>query len=69
MTDSNEVDRIDAALGRVDAAKRSSLRKIVLGAAFAAPVVASFAVNGMMVTPAMAVGASNSTFVPPSNST
>jgi hypothetical protein len=42
-------DRIDIALERVDAGKRNSLRKIVLGTAFAAPVVATFAVNGMMV--------------------
>jgi hypothetical protein len=61
MTDDRQVDRVEAALDRVDEAKRSSLRKIVLGTAFAAPVVASFAINGMMVTPAMALPASNST--------
>jgi hypothetical protein len=54
-------DRIDIALERVDAGKRSSLKKIVLGTAFAAPVVATFAVNGMMVTPAMADQLGNST--------
>jgi hypothetical protein len=55
MTDSSGGDRINAALDRVDEAKRSSLRKIVLGSAFVAPAVASFAINGMMVTPAMAL--------------
>ena len=61
MADDHQVDRVEAALDRVDEAKRSSLRKIVLGTAFAAPVVASFAVSGMMVTPAMAESISNST--------
>lgn len=61
MTDKVPVDRVETALERVDEAKRSSLRKIVLGTAFVAPVVASFAVNGMMVTPAMAQTVSNST--------
>jgi hypothetical protein len=64
MTDSSGGDRIDAALDRVDEAKRSSLRKIVLGSAFVAPAVASFAINGMMVTPAMAETIANSTFNP-----
>jgi len=62
MTDNHQVDRVEAALDRVDESKRSSLRKIVLGTAFVAPVVASFAINGMMVTPALAA---NSTHVPP----
>ncbi|MGN6100206.1 MAG: hypothetical protein ACTHOR_03585 [Devosia sp.] len=60
MTDSSGGDRIDAALDRVDEAKRSSLRKIVLGSAFVAPAVASFAINGMMVTPAIAANLTNS---------
>ena len=61
MAEGRELDRVEAALDRVDEGKRSALRKIVLGTAFAAPVVASFAINGMMVTPAMAVSSSNST--------
>jgi hypothetical protein len=60
MTDSSGGDRINAALDRVDEAKRSSLRKIVLGSAFVAPAVASFAINGMMVTPAIAANLTNS---------
>lgn len=61
MATNNEIDRIDAALETVDAGKRGTLRKIVIGTAFVAPVVASFAINAMMVTPAMAINISNST--------
>jgi hypothetical protein len=38
----------DRALAAVDAAKRETLRKLVLGAAFVVPVVATFSVDGLM---------------------
>jgi hypothetical protein len=38
----------DRALAAVDAAKRATLRKLILGAAFVAPVVASFSVDSLM---------------------
>ena len=50
----NSDTRLDQALETIDAGKRDSMRKLVVGAAFAAPVVASFAIEGMMVTPAAA---------------
>lgn len=50
----NSNDRLDQALETIDTGKRDSMRKLVVGAAFVAPVVASFAIEGMMVTPAMA---------------
>ena len=38
----------DRALAAVDASKRDTLRKLILGAAFVAPIVASFSVDGLM---------------------
>lgn len=54
MTDRIENDKIDQALDGVDPAKRSFLRKVVVTTAFAAPVVASFAIDGMVVSKALA---------------
>lgn len=59
--DKNQInDRVDGALESVDESKRSALRKMVVGAAFAAPAVATFAVSGMMVTSASAYTPTNS---------
>lgn len=41
-------------LGSVDEAKRSSLRKLVVGAAYAVPAVASFSLAGLSVNEAHA---------------
>jgi hypothetical protein len=42
----NEIDpRI---LESIDESKRSSIRKLILGSAFAAPVVASFSMDGLV---------------------
>jgi hypothetical protein len=49
------------ALATVDAAKRETLRKLVLGAAFVVPVVATFSVDGLM-SAAHATGCSNVTY-------
>jgi hypothetical protein len=38
----------DRALASVDAAKRETLRKLILGAAFVIPVVATFSVDGLV---------------------
>jgi hypothetical protein len=38
----------DRALTAVDAAKRETLRKLILGAAFVVPVVATFSVDGLV---------------------
>ena len=40
----------DIALASVDAAKRETLRKLVLGAVFVVPVVASFSIDGLVST-------------------
>jgi hypothetical protein len=53
MSDSPKKD-LDTVLEGVDADRRQFLRKVVLTTAFTAPVVASFAIDGMMVTSAMA---------------
>jgi hypothetical protein len=41
-------------LAHVDEAKRSSLRKLVIGTAYAVPAIASFALSGLSVTEAHA---------------
>jgi len=41
-------------LAQVDEAKRSSLRKLVLGTVYAVPAIASFALSGLSVTEAHA---------------
>ena len=38
----------DRALASVDMAKRVTLRKLILGAAFVVPVVATFSVDGLV---------------------
>jgi hypothetical protein len=38
----------DRALESVDAGKRETLRKLILGAAFVAPVVATFSIDGLV---------------------
>ncbi|THD50173.1 MAG: hypothetical protein E7774_00050 [Bradyrhizobium sp.] len=38
---------VESALASVDAAKRETLRKLILGAAFVVPVVASFSIDGL----------------------
>lgn len=53
MADSIKKD-LDSALEGVSEDRRQFLRKVVLTSAFAAPIVASFAVDGMMVSSASA---------------
>ncbi len=53
MSDFEKKD-IDRALEGVDESRRSFLRKVVLTTAFSAPIVASFAVDGMMISSANA---------------
>ncbi len=53
MSESPKKD-LDAALEGVNEDRRQFLRKVVLTTAFTAPVVASFAVDGMMVSSALA---------------
>lgn len=44
----------DPVLDKVDPAKRSFVRKVVTGTAFAAPVIASFSMNGLGIGDAKA---------------
>jgi hypothetical protein len=52
-TDSSGKD-VEGALEGIDEGRRDALRRIVRGTVYAAPVVASFAIDGLTVTPAMA---------------
>lgn len=55
MTDKNlgDGDRMERALETIDQSKRDSMRKLITTAAFAVPVVASFAVDGLVVGSAL----------------
>lgn len=50
-----DLDRLEQALETIDVSKRESMRKMVVGTMFIAPVVMSFAINGLTVGPAMAL--------------
>jgi hypothetical protein len=64
-TKSAEGRKIDAALAGVDEAKRATLTRLITGTAFVAPIVASFAMDGLTISKAQAVPANGSGFVPP----
>lgn len=55
----NEKSELDRALDGVDIGRRDFMRKVVMTTAFAVPMVASFAVDGMLVSRAMAADSSN----------
>jgi hypothetical protein len=57
----SEQDRLNKALESVDESKRAAMRKLLVGAAFVPPVVASFAINGMMVSSASGQSGSSTT--------
>ena len=52
---------VDRLLEHVDPAKRLFLKSLVVGAAFVAPLVASFSLDGLSVYEAHAQGGSNVT--------
>ena len=60
----SESRKIDDALAGVDAAKRATLTRLIAGTAFVAPVVASFAMDGLTISKAQAQPANGSGFVP-----
>lgn len=56
---SESTKKTDEALSGVSEERRTFLKKVAATTAFAAPVVASFAIQGMMVTSAAASNCSN----------
>jgi hypothetical protein len=61
---SDQDKNVDEALEGLDAAKRETLSRLVTGAAFVVPVVASFTMRGLAIRPAHAAvsfGGSNTT--------
>ena len=56
MTDGK---KIGEALAGVDGAKRATLTRLLTGTAFVAPVVASFAIDGLTISKAQAAGPAN----------
>ena len=60
MTEKNESERLERALETIDHSRRDALRKLVTTSAFAVPVVVSFAIDGLTVSPALAQFGGNS---------
>jgi hypothetical protein len=54
MSEKSDRERLEGALETIDVGRREALRKLVTTSAFAVPVVVSFAVNGLTVSPALA---------------
>jgi hypothetical protein len=54
LSERSSNDRLEAAMEAIDESKRASLRRMVVATTFVAPVVASFAIDGMMVSSALA---------------
>ena len=54
MTENNETERMEQALEGVDAGRREALRHLVKTSAFVVPVVVSFAIDGLTISPALA---------------
>lgn len=54
--------KMDEALEGLDQGKRETLLRLIKGSAFVAPVVASFAMQGISIRPAHAVPGSSSNF-------
>lgn len=59
MSEKNESERLEQALETIDQGRREALRKLVSASAFAVPVVVSFAIDGLTVSPALASGNSS----------
>ena len=58
-----ENQKIDEALAGVDDAKRATLTRLLTGTAFVAPIVASFAIDGLTISKAQAIPANGSGLV------
>ena len=53
-------DPVGKSIDHIDASKRESLDKMIKGAAFVAPIVASFAMDGLVVSRAQAQASNGS---------
>ena len=47
-------EKIDALLDKIDADKRATLKRLILGTVFAVPVIASFPMDGLTINSALA---------------
>ena len=61
MSENNESERLEQALETVDKGRRDAMRKLIATSAFAVPVVASFAINGLTVSSALAIPLNSTT--------
>jgi hypothetical protein len=47
-------EKLDALLEKIDADKRATLKKLILGTAFVVPLIASFPIDGLTIDRALA---------------
>jgi hypothetical protein len=47
-------EKIDALLDKIDADKRATLKRLILGTVFAVPLIASFPMDGLTINSALA---------------
>ncbi len=50
-------EKLDALLEKVDAEKRATLKRLILGTAFVVPLIASFPIDGLSIDSALAQAA------------
>ena len=50
-------EKLDALLEKIDADKRDTLKRLILGTVFAIPLIASFPIDGLTIDRALAAGA------------
>lgn len=54
MDSENRQQQLDASLESIDQSKRETLKRLAFGSVYAVPVVASFAIDGLTISPALA---------------
>jgi len=47
-------EKLDVVLAKIDADKRATLKTLILGSAFVAPLIASFPIDGLTIDQALA---------------
>ncbi|THD66226.1 MAG: tail fiber domain-containing protein [Bradyrhizobium sp.] len=67
MADESKSPKIDQAIDGLDENKRKTLTRLVTGSAFVAPVVASFAMDGLSISKAVAQANGTGSALPPSD--
>lgn len=62
MSSNQKTDKADALAG-IDPAKRATLTRLIVGSSFAAPIIASFAMDGLTISQAEAKPSNSTVFI------